>query len=241
MTSKIINLMVEHITNIYAEYGLELISSHDPDINIISEFSKSFRFRKQYEDYKFFENTDIEKLKDNGHAVMLYNFGALELDPSKMNNIRFEAVFTNKIEVTEDMVQADLDPNSESLAEYVRGLNDNPDFEVRDMILCDIPFEFKIISQNIAVMDNMQFIYLSRLKRNNTLKTSIKFSDDTEPLELEYNTTFEPISDFSFVDRQQYGNLMQMDFTGKVNGAVFSSFSKTEKVLKEIIMTLDIN
>lgn len=241
MTSKIINLMVEHITNIYSEYGIELISVHDPDINIISEFSKSFRFRKQYEDYQFFKDTDMEKLKDNGHAVLMYNFGALELDPSKMNNIRFEAVFTNKTELTENMTRADLDDNSANLAGYVRNLNENPDFEVRDMILCDIPFEFKIISQNTAVMDNIQFIYLSRLKRNNKLETSIKFSEDTEPLELEYNTTFEPISDFSFVDRQQYGNLLQMDFSGKVNGAIFSSFSKTEKVLKEIVMTLDIN
>lgn len=240
MTSKIINLMVKHITNIYSEYGIDLISVHDPDINIISEFSKSFRFKKQYEDYEFFKGTDIEKLKDNGHAVMMYNFGALELDKSKMNNIRFEAVFTNKTEVTKDMVKVDLDDNSASLAEYVRVLNNNPDFEVRDMILCDIPFEFKIISQNISLMDNIQFIYLSRLKRNNKLEISIKFSDDTEPLELEYNTTFEPISDFSFVDRQQYGNLMQMDFSGKVNGAIFSSFSKTEKVLKEIVMTLNI-
>lgn len=241
MTSKIINLMVEHITNIYSEYGIELISVHDPDINIISEFSKSFRFRKQYEDYQFFKDTDMEKLKDNGHAVLMYNFGALELDPSKMNNIRFEAVFTNKTEPTKNMTRADLDDNSANLAEYIRNLNENPDFEVRDMILCDIPFEFKIISQNTAVMNNIQFIYLSRLKRNNKLETSIKFSEDTEPLELEYSTTFEPISDFSFVDRQQYGNLLQMDFSGKVNGAIFSSFSKTKKVLKEIIMTLDIN
>ena len=240
MTSKIINLMVEHIHNIYGEYGLDMTSIHDPDINIISDFSKSFRFKQQYDNYTFFKDTDMEKLKDNSHAVMLYNFGALELDPTKMNNIRFEAVFTNKKIVTEDMVKTPLDENSKNLAEYVRVLNENPDFEVRDMILCNIPFEFKIISQNIQVMDNLQFIYLSRIKRNLTLKTSIQFSPDTEPLELEYNTTFEPISDFSFVDKQQYGNLMQLDFSGVVNGAIFSSFSKTEKVLKEIVMTLDI-
>ena len=240
MLSKIINLMVSHINNVYGEYGLNINAQHDADMNVISEFSHNFRYRQQYSDYELFKDSDMDKFKNNSYILMLYNFGAMELDKDRLNNIRFEAVFNNKQNAISSMNRIDTDGELNQLAKYVREINENDDFEVRDMIMCNIPFEFKILTSNIKLMDAIQFIYLSRIMRNNTLPLSIQFSDDTDLLDMEYNTNFEPLSDFSFVDRQKYGDLMQIDFSGMINGPIFSSFSKKEKVLREINMTLNI-
>jgi len=245
MIGKVIHNFVKFIEEQFKVYDIDMNSKYNSDINNISEYSSSLRLRKLFKDDidNIISPDDIKNLKKQNYVLMLYNFNAIEKDQEAFNNINLEAVFlpSESSPFTYDRTEkTDIDTD---LIHYIRSVNEycsQEDLTVRDVIYGRIPFDFKIIVNDIDLAYNLQMAYLSKLVNERSFGISIKFASYQEPLDITYKLKLNNISNFSQIDPIKYGNLWQIDFNGTLEGYFLSVYSKKIKGLCNIDVTLKV-
>jgi len=234
MLSIVHNKFVEFIVTVFEKYGIKLQAQYNSEIGLIKQYIGSLNYRYMYKD-KLPSLTEDDIKAVNSYNLLLYKYHPLKKVDNRLNNINLELVFTGQIPEFE--VQK-IDSNYYEFVKYLRELNDK--HIVRDAILGEIEYEFQILSTNTDLINEMQFIYNKELRNPRIFTIKFTFEGIDEPLELTYQVWMEDIEDVGHVDYENYGNLQQISFSGKIEGPILSSYQTEIPSLKEIDLIIDV-
>lgn len=110
------------------------------------------------------------------------------------------------------------------------------DGSCRDLMMGQIELTFKILTSSTRIINDMQFVYVSKIMRNLPLTIPLDFGEGVGVHEFEYSTEFGEIDSVGHVDYTTYGNLQHLDFSGVIEGPFFSFYSSREPY----IMTVEV-
>lgn len=231
----ILNSLVQYLRKDISKRGLDFISKYSTDVNLISEYSKSFRLREIYKDQLFVED-DLKYLKDkqkNKDAiVLLYNRSPLQRYDGAFGNQKFTtSTSTRPAPLIEGQKIVDND-----FSEYLSELKDFTDNEViLDLFVGKMDVNFNFITNSTYSVNKLEFMYMRDwFQRPKSMTVIFKPNPNVEPLELTYNIYPNEITAFGQIDYRTYGDLNQMSFSMEVKG-VFTDFTmqKPEELLVE--------
>lgn len=110
--------------------------------------------------------------------------------------------------------------------------------QCRDMVMGQIQLDFKILTSDTDLINDMQFLHVAKLQRNKPLTVELDFGQSVGVHEFEYNTEFGEIEDVGHVDYASYGNLQHLTFTAAVDGPFFSFYSQDEHYIERVDVQL---
>ena len=215
MLSLLHNRVMTEISNTFREYGLEISVQFNPDIDSFYMYTPSLNTRDIFKNVDLLNiaKEEFDKMQKESYNLLLYNREALHKDPTKLNNIRTEAYhITNKLLEFEKKV-FEVSGSEIVHNEYNRKIIDDnpPQVFIRDVIAGVQVYNCKVLSYSTEIIDNIQFLYLSKFYPTKKLVVDIYFDDQLE-LSLKYTLNFSEIVDYNYPDYQKYGNLQQIVF-----------------------------
>ncbi len=96
MLSKAINSAMQNIVNTFAEYGIKVQSQYNSDLDMISQYTKSWNVRSVFKEteLELLSKDQVEALKKESYILMMYNYGPFRRNSEgRGNNINMEVVF----------------------------------------------------------------------------------------------------------------------------------------------------
>jgi len=95
--------------------------------------------------------------------------------------------------------------------------------ELRDVFYGKTTFNIKLFSSEAKIIYLFELLYNTIFYDVNP-PILVTYLLDGEPLEIDYNTYFEPIDSIDFINVQSYGGIQLIEFTFSVYGVFFSPF-----------------
>lgn len=209
------------------EYGIISDVKYSSDVDLISEYTKSFRLRTLMNDYKLINDSDMTKLNDNpNYVVGLYNRKSIAKIDDMANNIKIDAIINP------------YQPNNEILGKQVLELKTELqvfDIDIRSAIYGQIEVKCKLLTANSNTLELLEFLLMDNyIKKNPLIQLSLKMSPTSEPIEFDYNTKFDAIDEYGLVDTKSYGDLQQISFSFVFYGVFLSMFKKSDKTISSV-------
>lgn len=213
-------------------YGILSDVRFSSDITLISEYTKSFRIRNLMQDYKLITDQDAKNLIDLGnYALCLYNRSSIK-----------KSDIANNLKINAGILPSGIDPNIAG-ADVLQAqkILEPYDIEIRSVIHGSISIQVKMLSSNSNCLESLEFLLLDNyIKKNPTFGVKVKFSENMEPLEFDYNTNFSDIDEFGLIDPKVYGDMQQISFSFDISGMFLSMFKRNEKSMSSVSFLLEV-
>lgn len=96
------------------------------------------------------------------------------------------------------------------------------DFEAMEGTAARCPIRVELFSQNRELLENIEILYLTRIKIHTALSFSIQMSENSKPLECYYDLNYSDIEEVGIVDTGENGSLWAMSFSVLIEGVFFA-------------------
>lgn len=209
------------------EYGIIFDVKYSSDVDLISEYTKSFRLRTLMNDYKLINDSDMTKLNDNpNYVVGLYKRGSIGKIEDMVNNMNIEVIIDPK--------QVDNLLSGQQILDLKTEL-DVHDIEIRSAISGQVEVKCKLLTANSNTLELLEFLLMEQyIRRNPIIQLFLKITPDSDPIEFEYNTKFEAVDEYGLIDTKSYGDLQQISFSFVFYGVFLSMFKKSDKTISSV-------
>lgn len=217
MISVLQKMTFEYLAELFAQYGIEIDFKYDADLDVLNEFRRSVKLRienrSKYEEF-------LGRHQTNGklaNTLGLFSRAPLEKNDLFGNNRKMFAF-------------------SQSMSKEYK---DRYKVEVRSVSFTKLRFDVKIVTDNEAISDQIEMIYLYELANDTKrVSTNIKFGKGIEDLEeVPYTLTFEGITNAGAVN---FSNLRTLDFSVTISGMTFLPFTYSKDKLELIKVDLHV-
>jgi len=245
MISKVITSYLQDVSDRFGKYGLNINVQYNSDLDMISQYTQSISLRSMFakDELDLISQEELERLNKDSYILMMYNYSPLRRVVDRLNNINFEAVLDDNKSAWLDLQRKE--PQLASEVEHLQKIReeaagDPTTYQIRDMLYGEISFTHKILTTDTQIMNNIQFLYVQKLQRNQPFNLEVTLGKGLEPIELEYMTKFEDIDSIGHIDYQRYGNLLHVTFNSTIQGPFFSNYTKTVPKLNKIDLSINI-
>lgn len=248
MIGLITEAVLSHIVKIYNSYGLNLETQYNSDLDMVTAYSTSLNLRHLFadKDLQGMAPEDLEQLKGDSYNLMMYKYSPLKRLEDRFNNFDLSLVFDSPADQSEHLGEWSKLKNIYSgreeqqpwieLFEKIRTVNESEieDPYVKDMVMGEIEYTFKVISSSTSFMDYAQFLHVSKLNRGSLIIEIPLDFGEAGSHEFDYTLTVDPIDSNGHIDYLRFGNLQHLTFSAKITGPVFSFYQTREKYIKEV-------
>lgn len=100
--------------------------------------------------------------------------------------------------------------------------SDGEDFEATEGTASKCPVRIELFSQSRELLENIEILYLTRVRMHSALSFSIGMSENSKPLECYYDLDYSGIEEVGIVEGGDRGSLWAMSFSVIIEGIFFA-------------------
>ncbi len=218
MIRNVISKYLSNIHEVLNEHGVVFESKYSTDVSLISEYTKSYKFRNIFGDNKILQPEDMNKVTSAPNfALLLYNRKPFGKWADVGNNVQIEA---EGISSDQNGVLTLENPET-----------DVTNLQLRTAMYGQVQLTCKIMTSNTSTLEMLEYLISHHfLRKNPKISVTLELGDGIDQIEVDYNTVHDEIDEFGFIDNRSYGDLQQLSFSVTIHGIFFSMFKTNENV-----------